>query len=78
MSPRLAVYVNLFFVYCFIYLFVVSYRIETVMSSDRILVMEQGSVRELGTPEQLLDNPDSLFTALFREHCKQMNAHGSD
>ena len=45
-------------------------RVETVLTSDRILVMEQGQVREFGAPAELLDSPGSLFSALFREHCK--------
>ena len=49
------------------------HRIETVLSSDRILVMEQGRIKEIGTPEELLNDSDSLFAALFREHCKHFN-----
>ena len=30
--------------------------------------MEQGHVKELETPRQLLDDPNSLFSALYREH----------
>lgn len=53
------------------YMYVSYYhRIETVLNSDRILVMEQGEIRELGTPRELLDNHNTLFARLFREHTK--------
>ena len=39
-----------------------------MLNSDRILVMDQGRVHELGTPRQLLDDHNSLFSALYREH----------
>lgn len=44
------------------------YRIETVLGCDRILVMEEGVARELDTPTRLLDNKQSLFYKLYKEH----------
>ena len=49
-------------------IFIILCRIETILNSDRILMMEQGRVKELDTPRKLLDNPNSLFSALYREH----------
>jgi len=39
--------------------FTIAHRLETVKLSDRIVVMEAGHVAELGTPDELLDNPNS-------------------
>ncbi|XP_064395751.1 ATP-binding cassette sub-family C member 10-like [Halichondria panicea] len=46
----------------------IAHRIETVLGCDRILVMEAGGLRELDTPTQLLDNNQSLFYKLYKEH----------
>ncbi|KAJ1981339.1 hypothetical protein H4R34_002105 [Dimargaris verticillata] len=45
----------------------IAHRINTVMDSDRILVMDQGQVAEFAPPQQLLANPDSLFYKLAKE-----------
>lgn len=41
-------------------------RIDTVLKSDRILVMEQGLVKEFAPPQELLENHDSFFYFLYR------------
>ena len=33
-------------------------------NSDKILVMDNGRVKEFGPPQELLNNPRSLFKAL--------------
>ncbi len=38
---------------------------EALVVSDRIMVMESGEVRQLGTPRQIYENPQNLFTATF-------------
>ncbi|QRV89229.1 ABC transporter transmembrane region [Ceratobasidium sp. AG-Ba] len=45
----------------------IAHRLNTVIDSDRILVLENGSVAELDTPEALLQNENSLFHALATE-----------
>ncbi|KAG9104389.1 hypothetical protein FRC06_002943 [Ceratobasidium sp. 370] len=45
----------------------IAHRLNTVIDSDRILVLENGSVAELDTPEALLQNENSLFYALAAE-----------
>ncbi|KAL3874278.1 hypothetical protein ACJMK2_037317 [Sinanodonta woodiana] len=42
----------------------IAHRINTIMDSDRILVMENGAVAELAPPKTLLQRPDSLFYKL--------------
>jgi ABC-type sugar transport system ATPase subunit len=36
------------------------------MTSDRIMVMSDGRVAEIDTPDNLKSNPDSAFNALIR------------
>ncbi|KAL1443227.1 hypothetical protein MTO96_046064 [Rhipicephalus appendiculatus] len=42
-------------------LIAIAHRIHTVLDYDRILVMDEGRVREYDTPTSLLSNPDSAF-----------------
>lgn len=45
----------------------IAHRINTVMDSDRILVMDAGKVAEFDTPENLLNCKDSIFYSLAKE-----------
>lgn len=45
----------------------IAHRINTVMDSDRILVLDKGSVAEFDSPEMLLKNKSSLFYGLAKE-----------
>ncbi|KAJ1981631.1 hypothetical protein H4R35_000630 [Dimargaris xerosporica] len=45
----------------------IAHRINTVMDSDRILVMDHGQVAEFAPPQLLLKNSDSLFYKLAKE-----------
>jgi ATP-binding cassette subfamily C (CFTR/MRP) protein 1 len=42
----------------------IAHRLETIMDSDRILVMSEGKVGEIDSPSSLLRNSSSLFTQL--------------
>ena len=44
----------------------IAHRIHTIVDSDRILVLEAGEVAEYDTPEALMNNPQSHFSALLR------------
>ena len=45
----------------------VSSRIDTIIDSDRILVMDAGAVAEFDTPAALLRDEGSIFTQLCRQ-----------
>lgn len=40
-------------------------QLEALEMSDRILVMNHGQMQQIGTPEELYDNPKNLFVADF-------------
>lgn len=42
----------------------IAHRLNTVMGSDVILVLDAGSLQEQGHPCELLENPDSYFSQL--------------
>jgi ABC-type multidrug transport system fused ATPase/permease subunit len=43
----------------------IAHRIHTVIGSDRILVMEKGTIAEFDTPANLLRRKNSLFAKLY-------------
>ena len=42
----------------------IAHRLDTIMDSDRVLVMSGGQVAELARPAQLLEDPTSAFYGL--------------
>jgi ATP-binding cassette subfamily C (CFTR/MRP) protein 1 len=42
-------------------------RINTIMDSDRVLVLDQGKVAEFDTPANLIARPDSIFASLVQQ-----------
>lgn len=42
----------------------IAHRVNTIMDSTKILVMDNGSVGEFGPPQYLLQNKDSLFSQI--------------
>ncbi|KAJ2755982.1 Multidrug resistance-associated protein 1 [Coemansia pectinata] len=43
----------------------IAHRLETIMNSDRIVVMDKGTVAEIGTPQELLAK-DGMFAQLVK------------
>lgn len=48
----------------------VAHRLNTVINSDRILVLEGGLLKEYDNPQVLLRNPNSFFASLYNESQK--------
>ena len=42
----------------------VAHKIESVLDCDRIIVMESAKIAEIGSPDALIQNPNSLFHSL--------------
>ena len=45
----------------------IAHRINSVMDSSRILVLDKGRVAEMDSPEELLKNTQSMFYRLAKE-----------
>jgi len=45
----------------------IAHRLNTIIASDKILVMSFGTKAEYGSPKELLQNPDSVFSSLVKE-----------
>jgi ABC-type multidrug transport system fused ATPase/permease subunit len=45
----------------------IAHRLNTIADSDTIIVLDQGKVAEMDSPENLLANPDSLYTGLVKK-----------
>lgn len=40
-------------------------QIEAMTLADRVIIMEAGEIRQIGTPDEIYDDPDNLFVAGF-------------
>ncbi|XP_038072640.1 multidrug resistance-associated protein 7-like [Patiria miniata] len=52
----------------------IAHRLDTIMDSDRVLVMSAGRVAELASPVQLLEDPTSVFYGLVNSRSNTSNS----
>ena len=45
----------------------IAHRVQTILDSDRVIVMDNGRISEFDTPRNLLQNPQSAFSCLVRQ-----------
>ena len=45
----------------------IAHRLNTIMSSDKILVLSMGEAVEFDSPENLMNNPMSVFSSLLKD-----------
>lgn len=45
----------------------VAHRLETIMDSDKIMVLDKGELQEFGAPQELLKNDQGIFYLLCKE-----------
>ncbi|XP_075985131.1 ATP-binding cassette subfamily C member 4-like isoform X2 [Anticarsia gemmatalis] len=50
----------------------IAHRLNTIMDSDRVLVMDQGEAAEFDHPHILLSNPSSKFSSMVKETGENM------
>lgn len=49
----------------------IAHRLNTIIKSDKVLVLQQGQVLEYDSPQVLMENPDSHFSGLLKELKKE-------
>jgi subfamily B ATP-binding cassette protein HlyB/CyaB len=45
---------------------IIAHRLSAVREANRILVMDKGQIVESGSHDELLRNPDGIYTHLYR------------
>ena len=50
--------------------FVIAHRLSTVRHADKIVVVNYGKIAEVGTHDELINNPDSIYGSLYKAQLK--------
>lgn len=57
---------------------VIAHRLQTIIESDKVMVLGDGKVMEFDTPDQLLENEKSHFTKLVKQLTKKTAEKAED
>lgn len=49
----------------------IAHRLNTIINSDKILVLSFGKIKEFDTPQNLMNDPNSEFSQLLQEIKKE-------
>jgi ABC-type multidrug transport system fused ATPase/permease subunit len=49
----------------------IAHRLNTIIQSDKVLVLSYGKIKEFDSPSNLMQNPDSEFSELLKELKKE-------
>lgn len=49
----------------------IAHRLNTIMHSDKVMVLSYGKIKEFDNPSQLMRNPHGEFTKLLKELKKE-------
>lgn len=50
--------------------FVIAHRLSTVRHADKIVVVNYGKIAEIGSHDELINNPDSIYASLYKAQLK--------
>lgn len=53
----------------------IAHRLNTIIDSDRVMVLDSGKLVEYDSPQALLEQPEGTFKGLWERH---LNSHGKD
>jgi len=56
----------------------IAHRINTILDSDRVMVLDHGHIAEFDSPQKLQQNPASMFYSLVKEAEKQQQQGRGD
>ena len=54
----------------------IAHRLDTILDFDRVVVMDEGKIAEIGAPGELMRMKGSMFGALVESQGKSRNGTG--